>query len=69
MNAENAKAAAATHRPQSLDLARAVAEAVRDAGGRALVVGGYVRDRLIGDPDAAAACRATRRARARRKRR
>jgi tRNA nucleotidyltransferase (CCA-adding enzyme) len=30
----------------SLDLARAIAAAVRDAGGRALVVGGWVRDRL-----------------------
>jgi tRNA nucleotidyltransferase (CCA-adding enzyme) len=28
--------------------ARAVAEAVRDAGGRALIVGGWVRDRLLG---------------------
>jgi len=30
----------------ALDLTRAIAAAVRDAGGRALVVGGYVRDRL-----------------------
>ena len=30
----------------SLDLARAIAVAVRDAGGRALIVGGWVRDRL-----------------------
>ncbi len=34
----------------SLDLARAIAAAVRDAGGRALVVGGWVRDRLRGHP-------------------
>ena len=31
---------------EELDLARRVARAVRDAGGRALVVGGWVRDRL-----------------------
>ncbi len=31
-----------------LDRARTVAEAVRGAGGRALVVGGWVRDRLLG---------------------
>ena len=30
------------------DLARAIALAVRDAGGRALVVGGWVRDELLG---------------------
>jgi tRNA nucleotidyltransferase (CCA-adding enzyme) len=30
----------------SLDLARDIASAVRDAGGRALIVGGWVRDRL-----------------------
>ena len=30
------------------DLARAIAAAVRDAGGRALVVGGWVRDALLG---------------------
>jgi tRNA nucleotidyltransferase (CCA-adding enzyme) len=30
----------------SLDLARSLAAAVRDAGGRALIVGGWVRDRL-----------------------
>ena len=34
----------------SLDLARAIAAAVRDAGGRALIVGGWVRDRLRGHP-------------------
>ncbi|OFW04255.1 MAG: hypothetical protein A3I61_09745 [Acidobacteria bacterium RIFCSPLOWO2_02_FULL_68_18] len=34
----------------SLDLARAIAAAVRDAGGRALIVGGWVRDRLRGRP-------------------
>lgn len=32
----------------SLDLVRALARAVRDRGGRALVVGGFVRDRLLG---------------------
>src|SRR5262245_26731191 len=37
----------------SLELVRAMAAAVRDAGGRALVVGGYVRDRLMGAPPAA----------------
>jgi tRNA nucleotidyltransferase (CCA-adding enzyme) len=34
----------------SLSLARAIAEAVRARGGRALVVGGYVRDALLGHP-------------------
>jgi tRNA nucleotidyltransferase (CCA-adding enzyme) len=34
----------------SLDLARAIALAVRDAGGRALIVGGWVRDLLRGQP-------------------
>ena len=34
----------------SLDLARDIASAVRDRGGRALVVGGWVRDRLLGHP-------------------
>lgn len=34
----------------SLEAARRVAQAVRDAGGRALVVGGWVRDRLRGHP-------------------
>ena len=29
-----------------------IAEAVRDAGGRALIVGGWVRDKLLGLPDA-----------------
>jgi tRNA nucleotidyltransferase (CCA-adding enzyme) len=33
-----------------LDLARAVAESARARGGRALVVGGFVRDRLLGRP-------------------
>ena len=33
---------------ESLDLARTIAVAVRDAGGRALYVGGCVRDRLMG---------------------
>ena len=32
----------------ALERARAIAVAVRDAGGRALVVGGWVRDRLMG---------------------
>ncbi len=32
------------------DLARTIAEAVRLTGGRALVVGGWVRDRLVGRP-------------------
>jgi tRNA nucleotidyltransferase (CCA-adding enzyme) len=32
----------------ALDRARQIAEAVRDAGGRALVVGGWVRDRIMG---------------------
>jgi tRNA nucleotidyltransferase (CCA-adding enzyme) len=32
----------------SLDRARHIAEAVRDAGGRALIVGGWVRDRVMG---------------------
>jgi tRNA nucleotidyltransferase (CCA-adding enzyme) len=32
------------------DRARAVALAVREAGGRALIVGGWVRDRLLGRP-------------------
>ena len=34
----------------SVDIARRVARAVTDAGGRALVVGGWVRDRLRGRP-------------------
>ena len=34
----------------SLDLALAIAESVRSAGGRALIVGGWVRDRLVGVP-------------------
>jgi tRNA nucleotidyltransferase (CCA-adding enzyme) len=34
------------------DRVRAVASAVRDAGGRALVVGGWVRDRLLDLPEA-----------------
>jgi tRNA nucleotidyltransferase (CCA-adding enzyme) len=32
-----------------LDAARAIAGAVRDAGGRALIVGGWVRDRLLAE--------------------
>jgi tRNA nucleotidyltransferase (CCA-adding enzyme) len=35
-----------------LEHATAIAAAVRDAGGRALVVGGWVRDRLLGLPEA-----------------
>src|SRR5690349_16149505 len=31
----------------AIALARQIAEAVRDAGGRALLVGGWVRDRLL----------------------
>ncbi len=34
----------------SFDTALAVARAVRDAGGRALIVGGWVRDRIMGRP-------------------
>ena len=34
----------------SLDIARRIALAARDAGGRAIVVGGWVRDRLRGQP-------------------
>jgi tRNA nucleotidyltransferase (CCA-adding enzyme) len=34
----------------ALDRARAIARALRDAGGRAFVVGGSVRDRLLGLP-------------------
>jgi tRNA nucleotidyltransferase (CCA-adding enzyme) len=34
----------------SLETARSIAAAVRDAGGRALIVGGWVRDRLLGHP-------------------
>ena len=34
----------------SLELAREIAEAVRDAGGRALIVGGWVRDQLRRQP-------------------
>lgn len=34
----------------SLELARQIALAARDAGGRALIVGGWVRDRLRGHP-------------------
>ena len=33
-----------------MSLARAIAAAVRDAGGRALIVGGWVRDDLLGLP-------------------
>ena len=34
--------------PELPDVALAIAKAVREAGGRALVVGGWVRDRLLG---------------------
>ncbi len=34
----------------SLETARAIAVAVRNAGGRALIVGGWVRDQLLGHP-------------------
>jgi len=34
----------------SLETARAIAIAVREAGGRALIVGGWVRDQLLGHP-------------------
>jgi len=34
-----------------VDHARAIATAIRDAGGRALIVGGWVRDRLLGLPE------------------
>jgi len=34
----------------SLDRAQAIARTVRGAGGRALIVGGWVRDRLLGKP-------------------
>ena len=36
--------------PEPLDRAREIAGAARDAGGRALIVGGWVRDRLLGHP-------------------
>lgn len=36
--------------PVSLDTARLIAERVRAEGGRALIVGGWVRDRLMGRP-------------------
>jgi tRNA nucleotidyltransferase (CCA-adding enzyme) len=36
---------------ENRDLPPAIAAAVRDAGGRALVVGGWVRDRLVGLPE------------------
>ena len=36
----------------TVDLATSIARAVRDAGGRALIVGGWVRDRLMGRPQA-----------------
>ena len=35
---------------EPLTLARAIAEAVRTRGGRALVVGGFVRDQMLGHP-------------------
>jgi tRNA nucleotidyltransferase (CCA-adding enzyme) len=36
--------------PDPLEMAQTLARAVRDAGGQALVVGGWVRDRLLGRP-------------------
>jgi tRNA nucleotidyltransferase (CCA-adding enzyme) len=36
--------------PMSLDVARCIAQAAAQAGGRALIVGGWVRDRLLGKP-------------------
>ena len=42
------EAAPAARGGSELDLALGVARAVRDAGGRALVVGGWVRDQLLG---------------------
>jgi tRNA nucleotidyltransferase (CCA-adding enzyme) len=36
--------------PMNVETAAAIARRVRDAGGRALVVGGWVRDRLMGRP-------------------
>jgi tRNA nucleotidyltransferase (CCA-adding enzyme) len=37
-----------SHEGASLEIAVAIARSVRDAGGRALIVGGWVRDRLLG---------------------
>ncbi len=37
-----------SHAESSIEVAVAIARSVRDAGGRALVVGGWVRDRLLG---------------------
>jgi tRNA nucleotidyltransferase (CCA-adding enzyme) len=37
-----------SHADASLEVAVAIARSVRDAGGRALIVGGWVRDRLMG---------------------
>ena len=37
-----------TASPEPYDTAEAIARAVREAGGRALIVGGWVRDRLLG---------------------
>ena len=34
----------------TLDTAIAIARRVRDAGGRAVIVGGWVRDRIMGRP-------------------
>ena len=38
---------------EALSQATRIAETVRAAGGRALIVGGWVRDRLLGDPELA----------------
>ena len=40
----------ANARPMSIETATAIAQLVREHGGRALVVGGWVRDRLLGRP-------------------
>jgi tRNA nucleotidyltransferase (CCA-adding enzyme) len=45
---EPADAAAAPHSPAPIERAQRIAHAVGDAGGRALIVGGWVRDRLMG---------------------
>ena len=39
-----------TDSASGFDLAVAIAQRVREAGGRALIVGGWVRDRLMGRP-------------------
>ena len=49
--AKGAKAAKDAKAAKAPELASAIASAVRDAGGRALVVGGWVRDRILGLPE------------------